>query len=58
MDISTIHNKPLQKKDLYKKPDEVKGEINYIDKVGTEYGWILILVGMAIFAIIFYVYFV
>ena len=31
---------------------------NYIDKLGTGYGWILILIGMAIFAILFYVYFV
>ena len=31
---------------------------NYIDKLGTGYGWILILIGIAIFTIIFYVYFV
>mgnify|MGYP003318203802 CR=1 FL=1 len=42
----------------HKKPDEISGEINYIDKLGTGYGWILILIGMAIFAILFYVYFV
>ena len=41
-----------------KKPEEISGEVNYIDKVGTGYGWIIILVGMAIFSIIFYVYFV
>ena len=29
----------------------------YIDKVGTGYGWILVLIGMAIFSIVFYVYF-
>ena len=58
MDLSTLPNKPIQANDLYKKPDEVQGEINYIDKVGTGYGWILILIGMAIFSIIFYVYFV
>ena len=58
MDLSTLPNKPIQANDLYKKPDEVQGEVNYIDKVGTGYGWILILIGMAIFSIVFYVYFV
>ena len=58
MDLSTLPNKPIQANDLYKSPDEISGEINYIDKLGTGYGWILILIGMAIFAIIFYVYFV
>ena len=58
MDLSTLPNKPIQANDLYKGPDEISGEVNYIDKLGTGYGWILILIGMAIFAIIFYVYFV
>ena len=58
MDLSTLPNKPIQPNDIYKEPDDVQGEINYIDKVGTGYGWILILVGMAIFSIIFYIYFV
>ena len=58
MDLSTFPNKPIQTNDLYKKPDEVQGEVNYIDKVGTGYGWILILIGIAIFSIVFYVYFV
>ena len=58
MDLSTLPNKPIQANDLYKKPDEIQGEVNYIDKVGTGYGWILILIGMAIFSIVFYVYFV
>ena len=58
MDLSTLPNKPIQANDLYKSPDEISGEVNYIDKLGTGYGWILILIGMSIFAIIFYVYFV
>jgi hypothetical protein len=58
MDLSTLPNKPIQANDFYNKPDEVQGEVNYIDKVGTGYGWILILVGMAIFSIIFYIYYV
>ena len=44
--------------DIYKKPEEIPAEDNYIDKVGTGYGWILILIGLAIFSIIFYVYLV
>ena len=58
MDLSTLPNKPIQANDLYQPPDEVQGEVNYIDKVGTGYGWILILIGIAIFSIVFYVYFV
>ena len=58
MDLSTLPNRPIQANDLHKQPDEVLGEINYIDKLGTGYGWILILIGIAILTIIFYVYFV
>ncbi len=58
MDLSTLPNKPIQANDLYKKPNEVQGEVNYIDKIGTGYGWILILIGMAIFSIVFYIYLV
>ena len=58
MDLSTLPNRPIQANDLHKQPDEVLGEINYIDKLGTGYGWILILIGIAIFTIIFYVYFI
>ena len=58
MDLSTLPNKPIQPNDSYKEPDDIQGEVNYIDKVGTGYGWILILVGMAIFSIVFYIYFV
>ena len=58
MDLSTLPNRPIQANDLHKEPDEVLGEVNYIDKLGTGYGWILILIGIAILTIIFYVYFV
>ena len=57
MDLSTLPNRPIQANDLHKQPDEVLGEVNYIDKLGTGYGWILILIGIAILTIIFYVYF-
>ena len=58
MDLSTLPNKPIQGNDAYKEKDDIQGEINYVDKVGTGYGWILILIGMAIFSIVFYIYFV
>ena len=58
MDLSTLPNRPIQSGDLHKHPDEVTGEKNYLDNLGTGYGWILILIGLAIFSIIFYVYYV
>ena len=58
MDLSTLPNKPIQVNDPHKSPDEVMGEVNYIDNLGTGYGWILILIGAAILSIIFYIYFV
>jgi len=58
MDLSTLPNRPIQPGDLHKNPDEVSEEKNYLDNLGTGYGWILILVGLAIFSIIFYVYYV
>ncbi len=58
MDLSTLPNKPIQSGDFHKHPDEVSGEKNYLDNLGTGYGWILILIGIAIFSIIFYVYYV
>ena len=58
MDLSTLPNKPIQGNDAYKEKDDIQGEINYVDKVGTGYGWILLLIGMAIFSVVFYIYFV
>ena len=57
MDLSTLPNKPIQAGDLHKHPDVVSGENNYLDNLGTGYGWILILIGTAIFSIIFYIYY-
>tara|TARA_B110000114_G_C15084529_1_gene395527 strand:+ start:182 stop:2245 length:2064 start_codon:yes stop_codon:yes gene_type:complete len=56
MDLSTLPNKPIQPNDLFKGPNETEADENYIDKVGTGYGWILILAGLAILTIIFYAY--
>ena len=36
MDLSTLPNKPIQANDLFKKPDDVQGEVNYIDKNTTD----------------------
>ena len=58
MDLSTLPNRAIQSGDLHKHPDEVSVEKNYLDNLGTGYGWILILIGIAIFSIIFYVYYV
>ena len=58
MDLSTLPNRAIQSGDLHKHPDEVAVEKNYLDNLGTGYGWILILIGIAIFSIIFYVYYV
>ncbi|MDA9647826.1 hypothetical protein N9T17_03905 [Candidatus Pelagibacter sp.] len=58
MDLSTLPNRPIQSGDPHKLPDEVSGEKNYLDNLGTGYGWILILIGLAILSIIFYVYYV
>ena len=58
MDLSTLPNRAIQSGDLHKHPDEVSVEKNYLDNLGTGYGWILILIGLAIFSIIFYVYYV
>ncbi|MDC1485475.1 hypothetical protein N8086_00960, partial [Pelagibacteraceae bacterium] len=49
MDLSTLPNRAIQSGDLHKHPDEVSVEKNYLDNLGTGYGWILILIGIAIF---------
>lgn len=58
MDLSTLPNKPIKIGDLHKKPDEVLGEVNYLDKLGTGYGWILILIGITLLVITLFAYLV
>ena len=33
-----------------------EGAINYTENLGSGYGWILVLVGLAILSIVFYIY--
>ena len=43
----------LQPGDLF---EDVEDNINYTENVGSSYGWILILIGLAILSIVFYIY--
>ena len=56
MDLSTLPKKPIQPNDLFEEVTIHKESTNYIENVGTGYGWILILVGLAILSIVFYIY--
>ena len=55
MDLSTLPKLPIQPHDLYE--EEVpEGSVNYTDNVGSGYGWILVLIGLAVLSIVFYIY--
>ena len=56
MDLSTLPKKPIQPNDLFEEVVSHDESINYTDNVGTGYGWILVLVGLAILSIVFYIY--
>ena len=56
MDLSTLPKKPIQPNDLFEEVTIHKESTNYIENVGTGYGWILVLVGLAILSIVFYIY--
>jgi len=53
MDHSTLPTKPIQPGDLF---EDVEGNVNYTENVGSSYGWILILIGLAILSVVFYIY--
>ena len=53
MDLSTLPKKPIQSNDLY---EESRSHQSYTDNVGSSYGWILILIGLAILSVVFYIY--
>ena len=55
MDLSTLHKKPIQPNDIYEELDNLEAS-NYTENVGSGYGWILVLVGLAILSIVFYIY--
>jgi hypothetical protein len=56
MDLSTLPKLPIQPNDLYEDVDVPEGSINYTENVGSGYGWILILIGLAVLSIVFYIY--
>ena len=57
MDLSTLPKKAIQPNDPYVDTDLASEETdNYTDNVGSGYGWILVLVGLAILSIVFYIY--
>jgi len=56
MDLSTLPKLPIQPNDLYEDVDVPEGSINYTENVGSGYGWILVLIGLAILSIVFYIY--
>ena len=55
MDLSTLPKKPIQPNDIYEELDNLEAS-NYTENVGSGYGWILVLVGLAILSIVFYIY--
>ena len=61
MDLSTLPKKAIQPNDLYVDTDfspalTREEAINYTENVGSGYGWILVLIGLAILSIVFYIY--
>ena len=56
MDLSTLPKLPIKTNDLYEEVDVHEGSVNYTEKVGSGYGWILVLIGLAILSIVFYIY--
>jgi len=61
MDLSTLPKKAIQPNDLYVDTDfspalTPEEAINYTENVGSGYGWILVLIGLAILSIVFYIY--
>ena len=55
MDLSTLPKKPIQPNDIYEELDNLEVS-NYTENVGSGYGWILVLIGLAVLSIVFYIY--
>ena len=53
--IKVDSKKPVQPNDIYEEADNFE-IINYTENVGSGYGWILVLIGLAILSIVFYIY--
>ena len=56
MDLSTLPKKPILPTDLFEEVGTHQESSSYTENVGTGYGWILVLVGLAILSIVFYIY--
>ena len=56
MDLSTLPKKPILPNDEYDEIGANEGNSNYTENMGSGYGWILILIGLAILTIVFYIY--
>ena len=56
MDLSTLPKLPIKTNDLYEEVDVHEGSVNYTENVGSGYGWILVLIGLAVLSIVFYIY--
>ena len=61
MDLSTLPKKAIRPNDLYVDTDfspslTSESPINYTENVGSGYGWILVLIGLAVLSIVFYIY--
>jgi Na+/proline symporter len=61
MDLSTLPKKAIRPDDLYVDTDfspsiTSESPINYTENVGSGYGWILVLIGLAVLSIVFYIY--
>ena len=61
MDLSTLPKKAIKPDDLYVDTEfspsiTTESSINYTENVGSGYGWILILIGLAVLSIVFYIY--
>jgi len=54
--LSTLPKLPIQPKDLYEEAEVPEGSVNYTENVGSGYGWILVLIGLAVLSIVFYIY--
>ena len=56
MDLSTLPKQPIKPDDVYYEIDSSEKSIVYTENIGSGYGWILVLIGLAILSIIFYIY--
>ena len=61
MDLSTLPKKAIKPDDFYVDTEFCpsitnESSINYTENVGSGYGWILVLIGLAVLSIVFYIY--